>query len=109
MPALNPIIEVVVLIDQYSGESSLRFESVLCSGDCAGELWWETGSPHFVLYQQEEFYDSVLKSRRSSNNMLSPRDPHRRITLVGTVWGIATYPKAKYIEIARTRVSANAG
>lgn len=109
MPTLNPNIEVVVLVDRHSGESSLRFESVLCSGDCAGELWWEIDTTYFVLYQQEEFYDSTLKNRRNSNNMLSPRDAHCRLAFVGAVWGIESYDKAKHIEISRSCISPVAG
>jgi hypothetical protein len=104
MPTQNPSIEAVVLIDRSTGECTVRFESPLCSSNSAGELWWEVNSTHHVLYQQEEFYDEALRNRRNTNNMISPRDSRHRLSLVGSVWGIGTHAKDKYIEAARSAI-----
>lgn len=108
MPIIDPPIETVVLINRSSGENRLIFESPLCSPNHAAELWWEVNSSHYVLFQQDEYYDDTLRNRRNADNMLSPRDPHIRLVYVASVWGLGSFDGTQWLQISRCVVAPTA-
>ena len=105
MPVVDPEIEVVVSVDPSSGRPAITFLSPLCGGDTASELWVEAGGGHFILYQLDEYYDDGLRQRREQGNMLSPVSAGRRLLLVGSVFGVASFAAANTQVIARTLLS----
>jgi hypothetical protein len=70
MPATNPAVDVVVLVNRSTGKASIRYESGICSSN--------------------ESYDPTLRARRNGNNMVSPVNPQRRLLLLGQVWGLSS-------------------
>ncbi len=52
----------------------------------------------------DEYYDEILKARRNSNNMLSPRDPKIRLVLVDSVFGVGSYAPTEWLELSRSKV-----
>lgn len=100
MPTIDGPLEIVVRLNPDTGEVSTTFESRECSLLTPGELWWERGAHHFVVYPPEDFYDPRLRQRRDTGNMLSPRDPHARLVHVGPVAGPGPVPPG-WIELSR--------
>lgn len=103
VPEIDPEIDAVLLLNSTSGEIRVAFVSPSCGGNQASELWWETGTLHYVLYHQDEFYDDLLRDRRNSGNMISPRDPLNRMHYVGNVWGVIPAEMGE-IVMARARL-----
>jgi hypothetical protein len=104
VPIIDPQLDVVVLLDSSTGERTTVFVSPVAGTNEASELWWERGTAHYVLYQTDEYYDERLRSRRGAGQMISPRDPTKRLVLVGPVCGVLLR-EDRFIEIARARVN----
>jgi hypothetical protein len=108
VPIIDPQLDVVVLLDPSTGEREMVFVSPAAGTNEASELWWESGTAHYVLYHADEYYDERLRSGREAGQMLSPRDRTRRLVHVGMVYGVLLR-ESRFMEIARARVHPQSG
>jgi hypothetical protein len=109
MPAVNPEIELVFLLNPKTGETQFSFESPIAGGMEGSELWWESGTSNYFLYQPDDWYDELLCKRRSSNNMISPLDKKRRLHFVAIVFGAPDIYDKSLLIISRSRISPDHG
>jgi hypothetical protein len=97
-----PKIELVEVFDLPAGALKIFHLCDLADTNCPLQWWISRDGKHHALFDQEAYYDSTLRQRHETGNMICPQDKTQPIYQIGLIHRQIDLAPSSYLELSRS-------